>query len=192
MQTFVTHKTHAKTMRALDNDRLEKQRAETIQILSVLRGETDGYANHPAVRMWEGYEPALVLYGLFVAHEWRIERGHNDTTWGKFAELAQEYGMVPSEPGQLLTAPVARPAWLDDLWVLRSHRSNLLRKAEHHYGEQFPGTPDDMPYLWPLNDDHGSYKLYVSKADVPRLANGERVLPDALAIDLDTREVTVQ
>src|SRR5690349_458766 len=99
MQTFVMYFSHPKTMADLDNARLGKQRLETLQILRALRGESDS-SNHPAVRMWEGYEPALVLYGLFVCHEWRIVRKFNDSIWGDLANMAIEYNMLvsPSDP----------------------------------------------------------------------------------------------
>lgn len=193
MQTFVMYKSHPRTMSVLDMPRLGKQRAETRQILESLRGESGGWSHHPAVQMWEGYEPALVLYGLFVCHEWRIVRGLNDNTWGYFAKMAAEYGIAGVEPiptGQ----DVENPPWLDDTWVLRSHRSNLVRKAPHIYDEWFPATPEDMPYLWPVIDRKapGGYYLTVSAADLPRLQSGERLLPDGLAVDLETRKVTIQ
>jgi hypothetical protein len=193
MQTFVCYHSHVKTMADLDNARLGKQRLETLQILRALRGETDAYANHPAVRMWEGYEPALVLYGLFVCHEWRIVRGHKDALWGDLAKLAKEYGMLDIEPelsktgravGVLPGQEVEPPPWLGDKWVLRSHRSNLLRKAPHIYRAKYDGTPENMPYLWPeLNHKGpGGYWLHISKPDLARLETGERVLPQGLEI----------
>lgn len=194
MQTFMCYHSHPKTMADLDDARLGKQRLETLQILRALRGEQDGYTNHPAVRMWEGYEPALVLYGLFVCHEWRIVRGFNDTVWGDLARYAKECGMLDIEPelsktaravGVLEGQEVEQPPWLRDKWVLRSHRSNLMRKAPHIYAEKYDGTPENMPYLWPVIDHfegHG-YDLRLSKPDLARLETGERILPEGLRQD---------
>lgn len=194
MQTFVTYFSHSKTMADLDQARLGKQRLETLQILKVLRGEAEGYTNHQAVRMWEGYEPALVLYGLFVCHEWRIVRGNADKTWGDLAAFAKEYGMLDIEPelsktgravGVLEGQEIEQPPWLTDRWVLRSHRSNLMRKAPHYYADKYEGTPENMPYLWPVLDhaaDSG-YWLTLSKPDLARLESGERELPDGLFED---------
>lgn len=177
MQTFVTYFSHPKTMADLDNARLGKQRLETLQILRTLQGEEDTshYNNHPAVRMWEGYEPALVLYGLFVCHEWRIVRKHSDTIWGDLAERAKGYGMLGRPP----EIEVEQPPWLRDKWVIRSHRSNLMRKAPHIYAKKYAGTPENMPYLWPVLDhkEPEGYKLRISKPDMARLNSGERTLP---------------
>jgi hypothetical protein len=78
-------------------------------------------------------------------------------------------------------------------WVLRSHRSRLIEKMAHHYGEQFGATPVNMPYLWPKWDEthrHG-YRLFLSRADIDRVKNGERKLPRVLELNTETGEVVV-
>src|SRR5438128_759034 len=153
MQTFVTYHSHVKTFRDLDTARLGKQRVEAKQILMALRGETSSsWNNHPAVQMWAGYEPALVWYGLLCCHEWRIVRGFNDKLWGDFALYAKGCGMLVTDDAAhaINECPVEQPPWLADKWVLRSHRSRLVQKAEHIYADKYPGTPEDMPYLWPV------------------------------------------
>ena len=64
MQTFLPHSNFRKTARYLDYRRLGKQRVEAYQILNVLTGKSkgNGWKNHPAVKMWKGYENALKLY----------------------------------------------------------------------------------------------------------------------------------
>jgi hypothetical protein len=188
MQTFNTHTTYPRTMAHLDKQRLGKQRLETWQILRLLRGETkNNWTNHPAVKMWRGFEPSLVMYGFYVCHEWRIVRGYEDEMWGRFATYAREYGMLDTYANDSKTALYANgrepvtPPWLSDLWVLRSHRSNLMRKDPKFYSV-YRGTPENMPYLWPLIDD-GEYTLTLSRADAARLRTGERELPPELRAD---------
>ncbi len=48
---------------ALDPRRLGKRRVETIQVLRGLAVPGYGRRRHPGVRMWAGYEEALVRYG---------------------------------------------------------------------------------------------------------------------------------
>ena len=47
MQTFLPYSSFDLTMECLDYRRLGKQRVEAFQILRALRGETDGWTNHP-------------------------------------------------------------------------------------------------------------------------------------------------
>lgn len=122
--------------------RLGKQRVECLQILNVFAGVRSGWGNHPITRMWTGHELALVRYGLTVCHVWHVERGYNDTCYGKIRSLFAEATM-----GEINNAQP--PAWLGDLEFHRSHQSNLVRKLPDFYGPQFPGVPDDLPYIWP-------------------------------------------
>ena len=64
VQTFLPYPDFRRTAEALDSPRLGKQRVETLQILRALELPEYGWGNHPAVRMWRGYTPALVCYGL--------------------------------------------------------------------------------------------------------------------------------
>jgi hypothetical protein len=63
---------------------------------------------------------------------------------------------------------------------MRSHRSNLVREDPKKYGKVFKGTPKNMPYLWPVCYDDGTYDLIVSKADEKLLRAGKRVLPPGI------------
>lgn len=74
MQTFLPYEDYSWSAAVLDRQRLGKQRVEVMQILRALAGETIGWKNHPAVRMWRGSEYALIVYGLAVCHEW-VGRG---------------------------------------------------------------------------------------------------------------------
>lgn len=136
MQTFLPYPSFAASAQVLDRQRLGKQRVEAWQILRTLRGETTGWRNHPAVRMWCGYELALMHYGLQMCAEWR-RRGFQDSMQSRFLELTNAYG-----------GAFVEPPWLGDEAFHRSHQSNLVRKLPAHYGPLFPGVPDNLPYVW--------------------------------------------
>lgn len=138
MQTFLPVPAFAESARLLDDARLGKQRVETYQIIRTLDGVTRGWRNHPAVRMWRGYEPALLRYGLAVCDEWD-RRGMADTVREKLAVHAREAGRA-----------VHLPFWLGDANLHASHRSNLLRKDPNFYGRYGWTDPPDLPYVWPV------------------------------------------
>jgi hypothetical protein len=115
----------------LDRQRLGKQRVEARQILNTLLFG-GGWANHPAVRMWRGFEAALVSYGDIIIHEW-MRRGYRN-----------------SMPLLALYLPeLEMPPWLGDPALHASHRSNLLRKAPEHYNRFGWTERPDLPYVWP-------------------------------------------
>lgn len=122
----------AKSLAALDYRRLGKQRVEAYQILNVLDGKTNktGWRNHPAVKMWRGYEEALRYYMNIAIWTW-LDRGYKNT-------------MQIQPVGHLVM-----PLWMGDEAFHRSHQSNLVRKDPVFYGPQFPGIPSDLPYVWP-------------------------------------------
>jgi hypothetical protein len=136
MQTFLPLSDFAATARILDDARLGKQRVEAYQIIRTLDGVTRGWRNHPAVRMWRGFEPALLAYGMAICDEWD-RRGYPDTVREKLA--------VHRRRGR-----VRMPAWLGDEAFHASHRSNLLRKDPDWYGRFGWTEPPDLPYVWPV------------------------------------------
>ncbi|MEU3664671.1 MSMEG_6728 family protein [Streptomyces sp. NPDC032940] len=152
MQTFLPHPGFRESALALDRRRLGKQRVEALQVLRGLTVPGYGWRRHPAVRMWTGYEEALVRYGLEICRVWR-EQGHQD---GCAAQLVA--GLAASHPGTAvrdqpeLAAAGELPPWLGDDAFHRSHRSALVRKDPDAYAGLFPGVPDDLPYVWPASD----------------------------------------
>ncbi|MQS10481.1 MSMEG_6728 family protein, partial [Streptomyces alkaliphilus] len=78
MQTFLPVPDFAASAALLDQRRLGKQRVETIQVLRALTVPGYGWRRHPAVRMWRGYEEALVRYGLEMCRTW-VAGGRKDT-----------------------------------------------------------------------------------------------------------------
>lgn len=137
MQTFAPYSDLQKIAKCLDYRRLGKQRVETFQILDVLFGKSTGWANHPAVKQWRGYEGFLCQYGLAICDEW-ISRGYKDTMRPRIAAYAEQ---CPSQ--------VIAPPW----WGLEvyhsSHRQTLLSKNFDWY-KQFGWTEQPKyEYYWP-------------------------------------------
>ncbi|WP_171109832.1 MULTISPECIES: MSMEG_6728 family protein [unclassified Streptomyces] len=155
MQTFLPYPDFRSSALVLDRRRLGKQRVEALQVLRGLVVPGYGWRHHPAVRMWAGYEEALVRYGLEVCKVWR-ERGHQD---GCAATLVAD--LLAFRPGAsvrhqvLLAAAGELPPWLGDDAFHRSHRSALVRKDPNSYAPLFPDVPNDLPYIWPTSDRSG-------------------------------------
>lgn len=152
VQTFLPFADFQRTARALDARRLGKQRVEVIQVVRALTRPGYGWANHPAVLMWKGYEEALGRYGLTCCEAW-TQRGFDDTCAATIASDLRSAGVasIRGQPG--LQAAQALPTWLGDEALHRSHRSALLRKDPDHYGPLFLDVPSDLPYLWPVRSE---------------------------------------
>lgn len=134
MQTFVPFESHADSAAILDRRRLGKQRVECVQILDTLLGVSKGWRNHPAVKMWAGYEHELALYGLACVDEW-VRRGYNDTR----GPLLEQVLMA--------TVPSGKPPW----WggpIHDSHKGALFNKAPEQYVE-FERFAHLQTYVWP-------------------------------------------
>jgi hypothetical protein len=141
VQTFLPYSDFEKTAEVLDYRRLGKQRVETWQILNALNGKTKGWANHPASRMWRGFELRLVSYGIVICKEW-IRRGYNDTMLPRFEELKNSLTSQRHDE--------VDPAWLGRPDIHISHQSNLVRKDPEFYGPLFPDVSPDLEYVWPV------------------------------------------
>lgn len=148
MQTFLPAAQYSKSAALLDNKRLGKQRVECKQILLALGLAVGthppgkkGWQNHPAVRMWRGYEAALALYSFCMCQEW-LRRGFKDTLTPEFVDLYERLMPDAQSPPQ--------PPWLGRKKLHASHRSNLLRKDPIFYGKFGWAEPDDLPYFWPV------------------------------------------
>lgn len=143
MQTFLPLTSLESCARVLDRQRLGKQRVEAWQILQTLdpTNPKRGWRNHPAVKMWAGYEPALALYGMNLCREW-MSRGYKDTMLDRFVAALRSFEAQGNYPRQ--------PSWWGDDDFHASHRANLLRKDPVWYG-QFGWTEDpSLPYVWPV------------------------------------------
>lgn len=134
LQTFLPYDDFRKSAAVLDYRRLGKQRVECLQILNTLTGKSDGWKNHPAVRMWRGFECALAIYAKDVIDEW-VRRGYRNTI---------DLSWTNELRSSLL------PPWFGDKEFHASHRSNLLRKDAVHYGQFGWKESADLPYVWPV------------------------------------------
>lgn len=152
MQTFLPCPDFSLSAQVLDQRRLGKQRVEALQILRGLIVPGYGWRHHPAVRMWTGYEEALVRYGLEMCRTWTAG-GRGDTVAATLTAdfAAHRPDAVPRDQGVLAEAGEV-PPWLGDAAFHRSHQSALVRKDPDFYGPRFPGVPDDLPYVWPFSD----------------------------------------
>lgn len=128
--------------RNLDRQRLGKQRIEAIQVLRTLLGlSSQGWANHPIMKLWRGYEPYLLkVYLRAILDEWK-RRGYKNTKCDVYFRQLEE--AVRGKP--------VKPPWITDAFI-QSHQSNLVRKHPDHYKDLFPGVPDDLPYIWEPGD----------------------------------------
>lgn len=143
MQTFLPHFDFSLCAQSLDSKRLNKQRVECKQIYNALTNpDARGWVNHPAVRMWRGYERALLTYALAICVECD-KRGIADNVHMKewFTSL------VPKHPVNL-------PPWLINKEVFTrirdTHRAALVHKLPVHYHPQFPDAPTFTTYFWPV------------------------------------------
>lgn len=140
MQTFLPYASFQESADCLDMRRLGKQRVETYQILRTLVGESDGWKNHPCVKMWRGHTQTLKDYGIIICRTW-INRGYKDTLLEKITNLE--------------TPATDSPLWLGDEDFHLSHKSNLLRKDKAWYGRYWD-VPDDLPYIWPVIENENN------------------------------------
>jgi len=131
MQTFLPFPDFIHTAKILDDKRLGKQRVEAFQILKTLT-YGGSWRNHPAVRMWEGYEEALGYYMDIMMIEWE-SRGFSNNMLYYITRASQ----------------IQMPPWMGDFRLHESHRANLARKDPKYYGALWPYVDHDAPYWWP-------------------------------------------
>lgn len=167
MQTFLPHADFEQSAGVLDHKRLGKQRVEVIQILRALTRPGYGWAHHPAVLMWRGYEEALGRYGLSCAEAW-LELGFDDTCAATIAADLRTIGVDLVRTQDELARVGALPGWLGDEELHRSYRAALLRKDPGWYGPRFPGTSEDLPFRWPVRSE-GAVQAERRKAEAARL-----------------------
>lgn len=136
MQTFLAYPDFDKSAAALDNRRLGNQCYR--ECLTLLRG---GWQNHPASKMWRGYEYALCTYALALVQEMK-RRGR----WrSEVINRWQTYYMAVRS----MLENTGLPPWIGNAKFHAAHRSNLLRKDPEYYGQFGWTEPYDLPYTWP-------------------------------------------
>ena len=132
MQTFLPYPDFLDSAQCLDYRRLGKQRVEAMQIHNIVSGKrsTGGWINHPAVKMWQGFDKLLAYYHNVMIREW-IDRGYTNNMI-----FLPEHGTYDLPP------------WLGDNRLHSSHRSNLLRKDYDYYRQFGWSEPNDLEYYW--------------------------------------------
>lgn len=135
MQTFLPFSDFTNSAKCLDNRRLGKQRVECLRILKALNDPNYGWQNHPAVKMWRGYEQSLVDYGFIVCEEW-ISRGFKDTYKDEILKYFDEILVVPT--------------WLGNDRFHLSHQVALFVKDPQWYSKFFGWFDSEtINYYWP-------------------------------------------
>lgn len=130
MQTFLPFKSFVNTARTLDNKRLNKQILECYQILKVISSNDPhaGWRNHPAVKMWRGYEKSLWNYTMCMVDEAVIRGIRTDGNMRNLLALRENVGH---------TWASGDPKWMDDKTIMArvttTHKANLYRKDPEQY-----------------------------------------------------------
>ncbi|WP_078658210.1 MSMEG_6728 family protein [Streptomyces rimosus] len=152
MQTFLPYPDFAESAAVLDPRRLGKQRVEALQVLRGLTVPGYGWRHHPAVRMWDGYEEALVRYGLAMCREWTASGRQDTCALTLTRDFTAHRPDAPVRGCAELAETGDLPNWLGDPAFHRSHQSALVTKFPEHYSRYFLEVPAGLPYVWPLSD----------------------------------------
>ena len=128
VNTFITYWDVDEIAKSLDYKRLGKQRVEAYQLWRANKEITKGWRNHPAARMWKGYECALATYTNAMIREW-IKRGYKNN---------MEFLPCVKNP--------RFPLWWGHEPVKISHRASLNRKNPDFYHFD---VPEFTEYVWP-------------------------------------------
>lgn len=157
MQTFVPlTSSYADIAKVLDNKRLNKQALEGWQILMTNlkldphgnHREPKGWYNHPAAKMWRGYELGLYTYVYEMVKEWQ-SRGFKSTIGDKALGTIMQAAVLGRVTGDEV------PPWLGNEDIARTHRQALLVKDYEWYSqfgwpEDLGYPPTDYEYIWPV------------------------------------------
>lgn len=145
MQTFLPEPSFPLSAAVLDRKRLLKQIVEGNQILDTLVHNKKAWSNHPAVKMWRGYESALALYISAFIGEANLRGYKTDKTAARLESLINE---LPA--GELVM-----PDWWSDDRLFITHKHNLyLKDPEYYRGyeqEECPTCCERCKYFWPTH-----------------------------------------
>lgn len=171
-QTFLPLADFRLTAKALDRQRLGKQRVENLQLLYTMTGyryvtklqwqdPLRGLVTKmldPDMCYIEKFEPVAwtnhPAKKMWVGHEWHLreyhraiclewtERGYKDNCLQRFQDV---WELV------FVDEPDDPPSWLGNAMFHLSHQSQLLAKDRDHYLPLFPGAPEGMKAIWPVS-----------------------------------------
>jgi len=131
MQTFIPYPDFRRTAEVLDNKRLGNQAYNECRVL--ING---GWPNHPASKMWQGYDSALARYAI----ELLEELARRTAEW--YGDHIAYYSVFINDDRM--------PPWWGDDRVHASHRAALLHKYPTWYS-QFNWTEEpSLDYYWPV------------------------------------------
>jgi len=148
MQTFVPFDNFEDSAAVLDSKRLNKQLLEGRQIYKILASnQTSGaWVNHPAVKMWRGFDTALFEYLRVIKDECLYRNIQTEKNWNALTEM-HEWNWHRGNS-------IVMPHWWGNDKVHQSHRNNLYRKDSEHYAEfvndSFVSCCEKCNYFWPV------------------------------------------
>lgn len=146
------------------NDYLTNEYIEELKDLNIKI--TKQFRNHPAVRMWLGYENCLKDYINAHIEIW-IERGYKNTM--------KLYDIVEYK----------RPYWCDDIKIINNFKKMLVKREIERSEELWYCLKHDFLYLYitnkfPNNDDNLSKKLHNYLMTLPKKTWFENLSPSVL------------
>jgi hypothetical protein len=158
MQTFVAFDNFEQSAYTLDSKRLNKQLLEGRQIYSILAsGKTSGpWTNHPAVKMWRGFDMGLFSYLKSIKDECDLRGIKTENNWTAILEIHKSNWFRGTN--------IVMPNWWGDKRVHLSHQFNLYKKDPEYY-QEFKNTFDNgistccdrCQYFWPVSKHAKEY-----------------------------------
>lgn len=140
MQTFLPLPDYLQSMRCLDKSRLGNQVWR--EGMTLIRG---GWPNHPASKMWQGYQYHLGLY-LLAGLKALSERGK------EYPHIRENILIEMSKHKD-----TGAPPWFGNDKLHASHRRALLYKNQEWYSQfgwaESPDVPNEkgkLNYVWPV------------------------------------------
>lgn len=126
--------------------------------MTALAGESKGWVNHPATKMWRGYEYELLKYSMAIRDELK-ERGFKwENNWHQLYDTFRRNfnGTTAQIPFWQTNSEYFRK-------ILNTHRANLFIKNKEHYTKYFLDEMiyqnnvccDRCNYFWVTHVDDG-------------------------------------
>jgi hypothetical protein len=132
MQVFLPYANIYPSVACLSNDMLYQARIDARHILDTLENKSITHRHHPAVKMFKGYEELLKGYLAGCIKQW-VKRGYRSRM----------------ESPKVSFAKVTIPLW----WggpIHKSHKAQLLRTNNKHYGRLEWDVDCSTPVFWPV------------------------------------------
>ena len=153
VQTFLPYVCIRTSLQVLDSRRLQKQSVEAFQIyLNLIDPTRKGFKNHPVVKMWRDYIPALRLYICEAVYQTslRLTKAGIPYKTTKMTENIIKYNIALSDEE---LKNFKYPDWWGRVDVHGSHQAMLYRKGEKgkldNYKSFAVAAPYFDNYVWP-------------------------------------------